>query len=123
MALARKTIDDFTATYAPSQRDQFEVISEDEIDADDDLNVIVAKKMIDDQAKEAGRHTVEPLLNSSGNEETKEETKEAPLDKPRLIKQSSNVSMQMLKRAKKARDKSLKDILAFEGRYNLKFLS
>jgi Ni,Fe-hydrogenase maturation factor len=97
---------------------EFEVVSEDEIDGDDDVNVIVATKVIEDKAKEAGTHTVAPLLKVATEEE---ETKESVqvVQKPK----SMSVSTNMLKRAKKARDRALKDILSFEGRYNLKFLA
>lgn len=61
------------------------MVSDDEIDGDDELNVIVATKVLENKAKEAGTHTVLPLLDGSSLEETKEETKEADL-KPRLLK-------------------------------------
>ena len=40
----------------------FEVVSDEDEDPDSDLNVIVATKIIEGKAKEAGTHTVEPLL-------------------------------------------------------------
>jgi len=86
MAFARKVSSDFTSTYAPTlqAQEQYEVVSDDEVEGDDDLNVIVATRMIEDKVKEAGMNTVAPLLKIDANEETKEETKES--EKPRLQK-------------------------------------
>jgi hypothetical protein len=63
-------------------QEQYEVVSDDEFEGDDDLNVIVATMVIEDKMKEAGMNTVAPLLKIDVNEETKEETKES--EKPRL---------------------------------------
>lgn len=67
MALALKISNDFQTVYAPSNQTNltqalFEVVSDEDEEADADLNVIVATKIIEGKAKEAGTNTVQPLL-------------------------------------------------------------
>ena len=58
-------------------KDLFDVVSDDEQNGEinenekgySDLNIIVATKLIDDKAKEAGMHTVKPLLADDNVEE------------------------------------------------------
>lgn len=78
MALAAKIAKDFQKNFAPCHqaglaKDQFDVLSDDDpVEGENmQLNVIVATKIIEDKSKEAGMHTVKPLLSSDGQEESK----------------------------------------------------
>ena len=90
----------------------------------------MATKIIEDKVNEKGLKTVEPLLSVDGAEqpekEGEEETKDAvaqDVGPKKSAKDGIKISTSQLKKAKKARDKALKDIFAYEGRYNLKFLA
>lgn len=78
MALAAKIAKDFQNNFAPGQqsrliKDHFDVLSdEDPAEGENNqLNVIVATKIIEDKSKEAGLHTVKPLLSIDSPEELK----------------------------------------------------
>jgi len=69
MALAAKIAKEFQKNFAPCHqaglaKDHFDVLSDDDpLEGENmQLNVIVATKVIEDKSKEAGLHTVKPLL-------------------------------------------------------------
>ena len=91
MALALKISNDFQTVYAPSNQTNltqslFEVVSDEDEDPDSDLNVIVATKIIEGKAKEAGTHTVEPLLGQDGLEKETKENEEETKDNLKELK-------------------------------------
>lgn len=133
MALAAQIAKEFQKKFAPSHqagsaKDQFDVLSDDDpVEGENmELNVIVATKVIEDKSKEAGMHTVKPLLAADNIEESKT-TDDQPIETSKeqvvIATQEIKTSTQQLRKAKRARDKDLKDVFAFESRYNIKFLA